>query len=138
MVNGVKAIFSRGYANHSSAILTLVAVLAVLNVVFTIRATRRLLSKDTYTSPQSDAKEPDVIFVFVSGSIFSTIASVYFTQDLRDTLFFVAATIIFSTLLHLGCRYSYKVYLMQRYCSDIVIEHQPEQVKVADRLDDRK
>jgi len=135
---GIKAILG-GWGYVSPAIiLSLMSVIVVLNVFATIKATRKRLSKETYVSYQNNAKEPDAIFVFVGGTILSGIVFAYFTRDTRDTLFLASLVLITSVLLHLGCRYCYKAYLIKKYSAEILIENQPEEAKLADRLDDKE
>jgi len=131
--------FLLGWGYIGSLIAFAIAFVVVTpNVFLTIRTTRKMLSREKYVSPQTDTKEPNVMLAFVGGSSASGIMSAIFTQSMQNTIVVAILVLVASILLHLGCRYCYKVYLMKKYCSDIVIEHQPEQVKIADRLDDRK
>jgi len=133
---GIKVQLIWGYVS-SAIILPLAAGIVMLNVFAAINSTRRMLSKDTYVSQHTGSKEPDAIFVFVGGSIVSGIVSAYFTQDAQNTIFFAGLIFISSLFLYFGCRYCYKAYLLKKYSADIEIENQPEEVKLADRLDDR-
>ena len=134
---GIKIQIGWGYI-RPIVIFILAAVIIMLNVVATVMTTRNMLSREKYVSPQTDTKEPNIILAFVGGTAASGITSAIFTQDMRNTIAIAGLIFIASLILHLGCRYCYKVYLIKRYCPDIVINNQPEQVKIADRLDIRK